>query len=146
MSVLVDASVIGSAYLEDERDHTACKAYLDALLVSGRWRVLAAHTLVEAYVALTRRERTPPALAAALLRQLAGRFDTILSLTAREYLPLLDSAGAGRVAGPQAYDALIATVARRAGVREIATLNVAHFRALWPDGRLIDPRAIRAAP
>ncbi len=142
MSVLVDASVIGSAYLADERDHRACKAYLDTLLASRRPRVLAAHTLIEAYVALTKRERAPPALAAALPRRLAGRFDTVVALAAREHLPLLDHAGASRLGGPQAYDAAIAAVARKAGVSEIATLNVAHFRGLWPSERIVDPRVV----
>ena len=140
MSVLVDASVIGSAYLADERDHAYCKAYLDGLLASRRRRVIAAHTLVEAYVALTRRERTPPAVAAALLRALAGRCSAIVTVSASEHLSLLDEMATVRIVGPASYDALIAAAARKADVREIATLNVRHFAALWPVGRIVDPR------
>lgn len=140
MSVLVDASLIGSAYLTNERDHAACKAYLDGLLDSDERRVLAAHTLIEAYVALTKRNRTPPAIAAALVRQLAARFDAVVALTMRDHLALLADAGTRRTVGPQTYDALIAAAARKAGVQDIATLNVMHFMSLWPSEHVIDPR------
>lgn len=131
MSVLVDASVIGSAILQDERDHLACKAYLDSLLTSRRRRVLASHTLIEAYVALTKRNRTPPRIASALIDQLATRFDSVVAATSRESLVLVRHMGRDGVVGPQSYDALIASAARKSGVREIATLNVSH---LWVSG------------
>jgi predicted nucleic acid-binding protein len=146
MSVLVDASVIGSAYLSDERDHEACKCYLDDLLASRRRRVLAAHTLVETYVALTRRHRAPPQVAAALLQQLKPRFSTIISLSATDHLKLIEQLGGRAISGPRAYDGLLATAATKAGVREIATLNVRHFVELWPAARIVDPRAVGAGP
>ena len=40
------------------------------------------------------------------------------------------------------YDALIASAARKSGVREIATLNMSHFRGLWPTRHIIDPRTV----
>ena len=104
--------------------------------------MLAAHTLVEAHVALTRRERTAPAAAAALLRDLVSRSTTVVTLSAADHLALLRELGERRLIGPRAYDALIAAAARKAGVREIATLNVRHFDGLWPAPGLIDPRTI----
>lgn len=144
MSVLVDASVIVSALVAAERDHAACHRYLARLLNSDERVVLAAHTLVEAYAALTkpRTPAVPPQLARRQLRRIEARVGAVMALSAEAHRAVVDDAARQGLISGAIYDAAIAAVAAQADVEVIATLNVGHFRQVWPGERAVDPRTV----
>ncbi len=97
--------------------------------------VLAAHSLTEIYSTLTRMpppNRLLPGVAwEAIERNLP--FFEIVTLTEAEVVTVLTDLSARSIGGGQVYDALIAAVARKAGIDLLLTLNTTHFRRVAPD-------------
>jgi predicted nucleic acid-binding protein len=116
--------------------HAATAALVERRLDGGAVMVLAAPALVEAYAVLTRLpapHRLAPADALALLQANFREHASTVVLAARDYWSLLEAAPAGGVYGGHSYDAVIAACARKAGAREILTLNTRHFEAFGDD-------------
>jgi predicted nucleic acid-binding protein len=96
--------------------------------------VTSAHALAEAYATLSgdARLKISPADAARMVDDLAREM-TIRALAAADYRRLISSAPDHGIRGGTIYDALHAHTARLCGCREIATLNVTHFKHVAPD-------------
>lgn len=127
-----DTTVLVAAMVEDEPRHAACTRVLDATETG----CAAMHSLAECYATLTGGRlgvQLSPSDASHLVRHnVHGRL-SLVSLTAMEYLRLLDSAGPCGARGGAIYDLLLLACARKAGAEKIYTLNQRHFIALAPD-------------
>jgi predicted nucleic acid-binding protein len=104
-SVLIPA--LANWHAEHESTDRALSEVTDLRMVS--------HVLLETYSWLTRNQpRTPPAVAARLLRTLPG---PALVLSPDGHLKLLDLVGRNGIMGGAMYDALIAATALESGAR-----------------------------
>lgn len=91
------------------------------------------HCCLEFFAVVTRlpeEYRLAPADAVRLIRDdILAHFD-VLQLPAAERPLFLDEAARERVAGGRIYDAHLARIARRAGVKTVVTENLRHFLAM----------------
>lgn len=107
----VDSSLLIPAVAPWHAEH----ARADRTLAKVRDLRLIGHVVVETYSWLTRnRPRTPPQVAATLLRALPGPF---LTLSAEGYLRILGQVPGARIMGGAIYDALIGATALEADAR-----------------------------
>jgi predicted nucleic acid-binding protein len=107
----IDSSVLIPAvapwHVEHARADRALEGVTDLRMIG--------HVVLETYSWLTRnRPRTPPAVAAKLLRSLPG---PALVLSPEGHLRVLHLAGSGGITGGAIYDALIAATALEADAR-----------------------------
>ena len=105
---------------------------------------VSAHTLAELYAQLTR-PRTFD-LTPAETRRIIRRYERALSIVAlsdSDYLDLLDEAATTGVRYGLIYDLIHAHAARKGGAELIATLNVRHFKRIWPSERIVNPIGAR---
>jgi predicted nucleic acid-binding protein len=106
--------------------------------------VVSAHTLAELYSNLTRLPVKPiisPTVAQQLIKQnIVGTFE-IVSLSAQDYVAVIDHLVANNIIGGVIYDALIARAAIQAKVDQLVTLNARDFRRVYPDmaGKIVTP-------
>ena len=142
---LIDTNVLVAAAVRQHPHHTPSLR----LLEHGRALSVVSHSVTETYNTLTRRSfgrgyAYAPGLAIAALETVLVGIEQ-LALTADETLVAIRRfAGVGGV-GPRLYDALIGEVARVNGFETIATWNVGHMRALFPDLRVATPAELAAA-
>lgn len=104
------------------------KARLDA-------GVVAAHSLAEMYAILTRLP-VRPTIAPHMAREIiaVNVLDTceVATLSADDYVTLLNHLADLKIAGGAIYDALLLHAAAKAGVDQVATLNAHDFRRVYP--------------
>jgi predicted nucleic acid-binding protein len=123
--------------------HTHHEVTIQALerrLRDGARIVVPAHALIEAYAVLTRLpapNRLSPSDAMSLLRENFENAAHVEALESDEYWLLLRDAPANRVYSGRIYDAVIATCARKAGARELLTLNLKHFESFGDESLLV---------
>lgn len=121
----VDTSVlVPIAITNHEFNHRASGA-LTALLEHGHDMVLAAHTLLEVYSALTGL-RVRPVGAEQMVNHFAS-LGSVIAPQPRDYLDLIHRARVRALAGGGIYDALIAGTVISAGAEFILTLNPRDF-------------------
>jgi predicted nucleic acid-binding protein len=128
--IALDTSCIIALLCGWHEHHRATLALVDRRLDGGATIALAAPALIEAYAVLTRLpapHRLAPADAAALLRENFREQGRAVALSPGDYWSLLDTAPAEGIYGGRTYDAVIAACARKAGAREILSLNARHF-------------------
>lgn len=138
---LPDTSVLVAACQGQHPRHGSAWTELETRLEDGERMLLATHALVETYSVLTRLPpplRLSPAMAEGIVRRGFIVNGEVVTLTADEYLGLLDTLAASGVAGGRTYDALIAATAKAAGANVILTFNVRAFAGL---GNGIEVRA-----
>jgi predicted nucleic acid-binding protein len=130
--ILLDTSCLVATVLAWHEHHGVTVEELRRRSRRGETWVVAAHSLVEAYSVLTRlpaNRRLAAGEALAVLRANWSETETI-SLNSQEHWAFLQTASDSRIMGGQAYDALLAACARKAGVHVLLTWNEAHF-ARW---------------
>ena len=128
MSGFLDASVLIEACLAQSPKFAAA----DALVKVGA--VTSAHALAEAYATLSgdARLKISPQDAAQMVSDLATVL-AVHSLTAKQYVALIQTAPMKGIRGGSFFDALHAQAAREAQCEVIHTLNVRHFQHVAPD-------------
>ena len=140
MKVLFDTSVLVAATVAAHPAHARASAWLRKAKTGDVGFVVAAHTLAELFAVLTRLPTTPPISPEAACRlvdeNVASRAE-IVALAADDYRALHSRWADLGVAGGAVYDGLIARAAERAKADRLLTLNVAHFRHVWPEGSSI---------
>jgi predicted nucleic acid-binding protein len=127
-----DSTVLVAAMVEDETRHEACAQALE----DAKDGYACLHSLAECYATLTGGRlgvQLSPTDAARLVRHNVHDRLSLISLSATEYLKLLDSAGPAGARGGAIYDLLLLACARKARAARIYTLNHRHFVALAPD-------------
>lgn len=58
----------------------------------------------------------------------------VISLTSSEYSSIIKRISESELTGGIVYDAIIAKVAQKAGVKRLLTFNSDHFKRVWPAG------------
>jgi predicted nucleic acid-binding protein len=132
---LTDSSYLVALIDADHPKHQRVLRWQRRIL-RGEWQgVLAAHALAETYSVLTRIPHTPPISPEIAWQAIASNLAhfEVIALTAEEYRGVRSDLAARGIGGGLTYDALIAAVARKAGVDLLLTLNPEHFRRVAPD-------------
>jgi predicted nucleic acid-binding protein len=129
--VFCDTSVLLAAVYEQHQHHARSLAVVRPL--TKETASCALHSLAELYATLGKLPGSGPRPRPSDVRAAVGdilRVFTPVTLTARDYVLVLDQLAALGVAGGQVYDALILRCAARAKATTIYTWNIKHFRAL----------------
>lgn len=136
MKALFDTSVLTAAMVSGHRAHSRCRPWLARARSGELEGFVAAHVLAELYAALTSLPLQPPIAASTARRMVRDNVESaiqVVALSRRNYSRVLDDMAAGDLRGPSIYDALCVRAAKEAQVDRLLTLEVAHFRRLWPD-------------
>jgi predicted nucleic acid-binding protein len=136
-----DTNVLIAASIPDHPHHEACNLRLNSLRKSGG--ACAAHTMAEAYSTLTNFPKgygISPEIAFQIIEEASTGF-TLMTLTPKEFMRVLEAAASHRLAGAIIYDALLIACARKAEAKWIFTNNHKHFRRIAPDlaSRIVEP-------
>ncbi len=143
---LLDSNILIAGLVQDH-DHHAPSAALLAKHESANYAV-AAHSLAEAYVALTRQgERAPFRLSArqawVAVASVRSTFP-LLGLTPAQVVEVVRRYAEDGGVGRRLYDALIGEVAVVHGIETIITWNTRHMRGLFPRLSVKTPREFAA--
>ncbi len=137
MRVLFDTSVLVAAMVTSHPSHPQAAPWLRRAKTGDEEFFVAAHTLAELYAVLTRLPTAPrisPAVALRLVEENVASRATVVALDASEYRRLLGRWAELGVAGGAVYDGLVARVAEKIRAERLLTLNLSHFRRVWPEG------------
>ncbi len=139
--ILIDTNVVVAAVYDLHLHHDEAVRLVDAQ--SRPQMLLAAHSLAEAYVTLTKRDAaTPVGWSGPDTRvTLAGFRDavTIVALTPAQTIESIDRfADIGL--GARLYDYLIGLTGVLYGAKAIVTFNTGHMRTLFPQVAVQTPR------
>lgn len=132
MSRYLDSSVLVASLVPDDPDHAACDSLLNQ---SGNWTSL--HALNETFASLTGGRlgmRVDADVAAMMIRESIVPCVQFVDITLENILEAQKKARKQGVRGGAVYDYMHWMAARKAGVAELRTLNLADFRALWREG------------
>ena len=145
MKVLLDSSVLVAALLTDHVHHGAAHAWLNQAKLGTFDYLVSGHSLAEVYSVLTRLPRTPPLRPADAARLLQENVQ-IVTLSASDYVDLLQDLSQRGIGGGAVYDAIIAKAAELAQVDQLLTLNEVHFHRVWPAGssKIVSPLRVAA--
>jgi predicted nucleic acid-binding protein len=137
MKILFDTSAIIAALVESHPMHERAFPWLKRAKDKQFELILASHTLAELYAVfstLPLKPRISPSVAWRLIKENIETIGKVISLTPAEYNSIIKSLSEMGLIGGTIYDALIARVAQKANVERLLTINVDHFRRVWPEG------------
>jgi predicted nucleic acid-binding protein len=146
MKVLIDTSVLIAGMLSDHRQHSHAQPWLARAKAGAFEAVVSGHSVAELYAVLTRLPRTPritPAEAWQLIQTNVAS-QTVVTLSAHDYVKMIEELVQVSVVGGAVYDAVIAKAAELANVDHLLTFNVSHFQRAWPSGasRVVSPMTL----
>lgn len=135
MRILFDTSMLIAAAVEGHPAHVLAFPWLQRVKAKTAAGVVAAYSLAEMYAILTRlpvRPAIPPDMARKIIA--VNVLDTceVVTLSADDYVTLLNHLAALKIAGGAIYDALLLHAAAKAGVDQVVTLNAHDFRRVYP--------------
>lgn len=133
MSTFFDTSALIPVFLEDHEHHEA--SFAAFLKADKKHASCAAHSLAEAYSAITRlpgKHRLSGDQAFLFIQSIRDRLK-IVSLDGREYVSAIEDAAARGIVGGMIYDMLLARCALKAKAETLYTWNVNHFQRLGPE-------------
>ena len=99
--------------------------------------MIASDTLAELYAVLSTlpiKPRISPAVAWRLIHENIEAVSNVISLTSSEYSTVIKRLSESGLIGGVVYDALIAKIAQKAGVKRLLTFNSDRFKRVWPAG------------
>ena len=137
MKTLFDTSILVAALVEFHPKHEIAFPWLKQAKKKSFELVIASHTLAELYAVLSTlpiKPRISPAVAWRLIHENIEAVSKVISLTSSEYSAILKRLSESGLIGGVVYDALIAKVAQKAGVKRLLTFNSDHFKRVWPAG------------
>ena len=137
MKILFDTSIIVAALIESHPMHERSFPWLKQAKAREFDLIVASHTLAELYAVLSTlplKPRITPAVAWRLVHENLESTARVVSLTPTEYRSTIKSISELGLAGGIIYDALIAKVAQKSTVERLLTLNIEHFKRVWPSG------------
>ena len=127
-----------AALVESHPKHEIAFPWLKQAKTKAFELVIASHTLAELYAVLSTlpiKPRISPAVAWRLIHENIEAVSKIISLTSSEYSATIKRLSKSGLIGGIVYDALIAKVAQKTGVKRLLTLNGDHFKRVWPAGK-----------
>jgi predicted nucleic acid-binding protein len=133
--ILFDTSLLIAAVVEGHPAHALAFPWLQRAKDKTNTGVVAAHSLADMYAILTRlpvRPAIPPDMAREIIA--VNVLDTceVVTLSAGDYVTLLNHLADLKVAGGAVYNALLLHAAAKAGVDQVVTLNAHDFRRVYP--------------
>ena len=137
MKTLFDTSLIIAALVESHPMHARAFPWLRRAKANEFEFIVAGQTLAELYAVLSTlpiKPRISPLVARKLIHENIEVSGKIVSLTSVEYSKTIKRISELGLMGGIVYDALIAKVAEKSKVERLLTLNVEHFKQVWPDG------------
>jgi predicted nucleic acid-binding protein len=137
MKTLFDTSILIAALVESHPMHEIAFPWLKQAKIKAFELVIASHTLVELYAVLSTlpiKPRISPAVAWRLIHENIEAVSKVISLTSSEYSAIIKRLSESGIIGGIVYDALIAKVAQKAGVKRLLTFNSNHYKRVWPAG------------
>ncbi|MBE9545976.1 MAG: PIN domain-containing protein [Proteobacteria bacterium] len=137
MKILFDTSIIVAALVESHPVHKRAFSWFKQAKAKEFDLVVASHTLTELYAVLSTlpiKPRISSAVAWRLIHENIETMARIVSLSPAEYSSTIKRMSELGLAGGIIYDALIAKVAQKSKVERLLTLNIEHFRLVWPGG------------
>lgn len=133
MKIFCDTNVLVAAFLTTHPQHNSARPVIERVQTGTDDGFVAAHSLAETYAVLTRLpggNQVPSSVAWQLISENVIKSFSLITLTAKEYAAVLETAGANGVEGGKLYDALILAAAVKSGADRIYTFNVAHFQSM----------------
>jgi len=140
MKTLFDTSVIVAALIESHPLHGRAFPWLKQAKTQKFELIVASHTLAELYAVLSTlplKPRISASVAWRLIKENIESIGKVTSLSPAEYSSTIKKLSERGLSGGIIYDALIAKVAQKAKVARLLTLNVDHFKRVWPDSENI---------
>ena len=140
MKTLFDTSVIIAALVESHPVHERAFPWIKQARENQFELVVASHTLAELYAVLSTlplKPRISSSVAWRLIKENVESTAKVISLTPAEYVSTIKRLSDIGLIGGTIYDALIAGVAQKAKVDRLLTLNIDHFKRVWPEGENI---------
>jgi predicted nucleic acid-binding protein len=137
MKTIFDTSVIIAALVESHPMHDRAFPWLRQAKANEFEFVVAGHTLAELYAVLSTlpiKPRISPLVAQKLIHENIEVSAKIVSLTSVEYSTTIKRLSELGLVGGIVYDALIAKVAEKSKAERLLTLNIKHFKRVWPEG------------
>ena len=137
MKILFDTSLIIAALVETHSMHVRAFPWLKRAKAKDFDLVVASHTIAETYAVLSTlpiKPRISPSVAWRLIDENIVSISKTVSLTPAEYCSIIKQISEFGLVGGITYDALIAKAAQKSKVEQLLTLNLEHFRRVWPDG------------
>lgn len=136
MTVFCDTSVLVAACLRSHPHYERARPLLEAIAGGRDAGVIAAHSLAEAYSALTSVPLVPrilPSQARDLVATNIDRHFKTIAITPEMYGRAIEVCAARALGGGKVYDALLLECARQSQADRIYTFNLKDFRKLAPD-------------
>jgi predicted nucleic acid-binding protein len=133
--ILFDTSLLIAAVVEGHPVHAVAFPWLHRVKEKLDIGVVAAHSLAELYAILTRlpvRPAISPDMAHEIIAVNVLGTCEVVTLSAGDYVTLLDHLAELNIAGGAVYDALLLHAAAKAGVDQVVTLNAHDFRRVYP--------------
>lgn len=144
MRIFFDTSTLIAAIVEGHPAHALAFPWLQRARAKTDAGVVAAHSLAEIYAVLTRlpvRPAIPPDMAREVIAVNVLGSCEVVTLSAGQYVTLLNHLADLKIAGGAIYDALLLHAAAHAGVDQVITLNAHDFRRVYPAlaDRIVSP-------
>lgn len=144
MKILLDTSTLVAAMVAGHPAHNVTLPLLLRVKEKADTGLVAAHSLAELYAILTRLPVAPrisPILARQLIQRDVIDICQVITLSADDYVAVLNHMANLKIAGGVVYDALILHAAWIADVDQVVTLNPRDFRRAYPQsaGKIVSP-------
>ena len=144
MTVFCDTSVLVAACIRKHPHYERARPVLETIAAGKDVGIISAHSLAEAFSALTSVPVVPrilPTEARVIITTNIQRHFRIVAVTPGMYERAMDICVARGLGGGKVYDALLIECARQSQADRIYTFNLHDFRRLAPDlaERLVAP-------
>lgn len=136
MTVFCDTSVLVAACLRSHPHYERARPVLEAVASRREAGVISAHSLAEAFSALTSVPLAPrilPSQARDIVSTNILPHFTAIAITSTMYERAIEVCAARGLGGGKVYDALLLECARQSQADRIYTFNLTDFRKLAPD-------------
>jgi predicted nucleic acid-binding protein len=144
MTVFCDTSVLVAACIRQHPHYARARPLLETIAGGREQGVISAHSLAEAFSALTSVPVVPrilPSEAKEIISTNILRHFRLVAMTPEMYERAVEVCAGRGLGGGKVYDALLLECARHSQADRIYTFNLGDFRRLAPDlaGRMAAP-------
>lgn len=136
MTVFCDTSVLVAACIRQHPHYERARPLLETIAARRETGVISAHTLAEAFSALTSVPLVPrilPSQAREIISTNFLRHFQLIAITSKMYQRAIEVCAERGFGGGKVYDALLIECARQSQADRIYTFNLGDFRRLAPD-------------